>query len=90
MDENGKAIEQCFTLSAEKVRHRLLIRKQIEISPRLVPLVRFLFELIGFNVKLDVIFFRGISAIGRCPISMGIHYGKCGMVEEGGDAEDTD
>lgn len=69
--------EQSFTFCAKKVRHRLLIRKQIEVSPRLEPLIRFLFELIGFNVKLDLILYHGVGPIEGCPVAMGIQRIEC-------------
>lgn len=84
-----KDLAQSFSLSIKKVRHRLLIKKQIEIHPRLVPLVRRVFELVGFNVKLDAEIYHGVTA-KECQIAMGIHHGKCDVIERGDDAEDTD
>lgn len=81
--------DQTFSIHCEKVRHRLLIRKQIEVSPRLVPLVKWVFNLIGFNIKLDAELYHGASVVTGCPITVALHHSECyGKWENEGESDD--
>lgn len=70
------AIEDTFTFDTiNKVRHQLLIQRRLIVYPRLVPFVRFVFERLGFHIKLDAVLYLG--AIGDCPVALGVRYGRC-------------